>query len=610
MTKNENEYLAKLKFIAEVDEQRLTNSINETKSKIQELKNWLSRPYAKKDTRYDDTKAELEKQKTILKDQQLRLQKMQAQHDNQIYKLKENAARKQQKLEQEAAKQQLKIAQDTQKQQQKLEQEALRRKEQALQNQLKAELKYQKELLNGNQQTQAAAKKQLTTAQQANSVASRQVNSVYRQTGNEDFYNSSQQLISNYKTEKAYQLEKLNLQNQLNQKLQEERLLKQQQNENYKQQMTLMRDIQSNERKIISLGQEKGSQNVKEINQLKEKTLAQVNELKAIQQTVPLTKQQEQAIARAKSQQERLTIEAQETAKAMKTTQSHAKSLGEYMKNVANYVALYQILNAIQQAMRNAYETILQLDTAFTDIQMVTGYSETQIGDLSQEYNELAKQMGATTQEVAEGATEWLRQGKTIEETTELLKSSMTLSKVGAMESAEATELLTSTLNGYKYSAEEAMGIVDKVSAIDMAAATSSEELMTALSRTANSADDAGISFDKLLAMIGTVSSVTRKSASTIGESFKTIFSRMSNVAAGKDIDDEGETLNDVEETLERMGIALRDSQYEWRNFEDVLDEVAEKWDAFNNTQQSQIATAIAGRIMLPCARTHLKNVA
>lgn len=186
----------------------------------------------------------------------------------------------------------------------------------------------------------------------------------------------------------------------------------------------------------------------------------------------------------------------------------------------------------------------------------------------------------------------------------------MTLSKVGAMESAEATELLTSTLNGYKFEAEEAMNVVDKVSAIDMAAATSSEELMTALSRTANSADDAGVSFDKLLAMIGTVSSVTRKSASTIGESFKTIFSRLSNVAAGKDIDDEGESLNDVETSLNKIGIALRSSQNEWRNFEDVLDEVADRWTTLNSTQQSQVATAIAGRRKLPCARTHLKNVA
>ena len=171
----------------------------------------------------------------------------------------------------------------------------------------------------------------------------------------------------------------------------------------------------------------------------------------------------------------------------------------------------------------------------------------------------------------------------------------MTLSKVGAIESSEATELLTSALNGYKIEAQDAMSVVDKISSIDLAAATSSEELAVALSRTANSAADAGVSLDKLLGMIGTVSSVTRKSASTIGESFKTIFARMSNVAAGKDTDDEGESLNDVEKTLNSLGITLRKSQYEWRSFEEVLDEVAEKWNIFEDTEQSKIATAIAG---------------
>lgn len=69
----------------------------------------------------------------------------------------------------------------------------------------------------------------------------------------------------------------------------------------------------------------------------------------------------------------------------------------------------------------------------------------------------------------------------------------------------------------------------------------------------------------------------------------------MGNVAAGKDTDDEGESLNDVETALNKMGIALRSSKNEWRSFEDVLDEVASKWDKFTGTQQDQIATAIAG---------------
>lgn len=71
----------------------------------------------------------------------------------------------------------------------------------------------------------------------------------------------------------------------------------------------------------------------------------------------------------------------------------------------------------------------------------------------------------------------------------------------------------------------------------------------------------------------------------------------MSNVAAGKDTDDEGEMINDVEKTLKSMNVQLRTSVGEWRNFEEVLDEVAQKWNngAFNDVEKSKIATAIAG---------------
>ena len=380
----------------------------------------------------------------------------------------------------------------------------------------------------------------------------------------------------------------------------------------YNDLLTIIRQINSNNKEISQLESKNhlNSQEKERLTTLKQQTGELQEEynqkMKIVSQDSNLQKKAQQYTNELEQQNK----EINKQNSGLQTTGKHSQSLLESVKNIGRYVLMYQALNAIQTGVQKAYETITELDKAFTDIQLVTGDTDAEINQLSQDYNELAKQMGATTQEVAEGASEWLRQGKSIEETNYLLKSSMTLSKVGAMESAEATQLLTSTLNGYKFSAEEAMNVVDKVSAIDMAAATSSEELMTALSRTANSADDAGISFDKLLAMIGTVSSVTRKSASTIGESFKTIFSRMSNVAAGKEIDDEGESLNDVETSLNKMGIALRSSQNEWRNFEDVLDEVAGKWSSFTGTQQSQIATAIAGRIKLPCARTRLKNVA
>lgn len=310
-----------------------------------------------------------------------------------------------------------------------------------------------------------------------------------------------------------------------------------------------------------------------------------------------LSQDQVTEIENAAKAQKQLNGQIQAQGKDWENNNKKVSEFGDTVKKVFNYILVYRGFQMLSQGIQQAIDTMKDLDKAFTDIQMVTGDSDEQTAQLAKDYNGLAREMGATTQEVAEGASEWLRQGKTAEETTELLRSSMTLSKVGAIESSEATELLTSSLNGYKIAAQDAMSVVDKISSIDLAAATSSYELATALARTANSANDAGVSFDKLLAMIGTVSSVTRKSASTIGESFKTIFARMSNVAAGKDTDDEGESLNDVEKTLNKMGIALRNTQGEWRSFEDVLDEVAEKWNngVFNDVQQSQIATAIAG---------------
>lgn len=82
----------------------------------------------------------------------------------------------------------------------------------------------------------------------------------------------------------------------------------------------------------------------------------------------------------------------------------------------------------------------------------------------------------------------------------------------------------------------------------------------------------------------------------------------MSNVAAGKDTDDEGEKLNDVEKALNKLNIKTRDSLKEWRNFEDIIDEVAEKWKNFTSTEQSQIATAIAGTRQQEIFRSMMEN--
>ena len=176
-----------------------------------------------------------------------------------------------------------------------------------------------------------------------------------------------------------------------------------------------------------------------------------------------------------------------------------------------------------------------------------------------------------------------------------LLKASTMQATIANLEAADSTEKLTAVLNGYQMGADDAMHVVDALSAVDLEAATSVGELATALQKTANTARESGVDFERLVGYIAAVSENTRQAPELIGNAFRTLFARMQNVKAGKSIDEFGDSLSDVEKVLNRFNVHLRDSQYEFRNMSDVLDDVYSKWKTLSSVEKSQIAVAIAG---------------
>lgn len=263
---------------------------------------------------------------------------------------------------------------------------------------------------------------------------------------------------------------------------------------------------------------------------------------------------------------------------------------------------IYIARSALQLLRRTAIEakeTIIELDSAVTDLGMATGQSREKTYELLQDYNRLAVQMGATTTQIAQAADQWLRQGHSISDTTTLIEDAMVLSKVSQLDSAAATEYLTSAMKGYKVAVQDVIGVVDKLAAVDLESATDAGGLAEAMSRTAVTANMAGISMNRLLGYLATVGEVTQKSMSSVGESFKTIFTRMSDIKANKleliDADGTTEILSDVEATLKNVGIDLRETVNEYNNYGDVLDNLAAKWDTLSQVQQNALAKAFAG---------------
>lgn len=263
---------------------------------------------------------------------------------------------------------------------------------------------------------------------------------------------------------------------------------------------------------------------------------------------------------------------------------------------VASVGLLNQAFRTLQNTAKQMIRTAAELDQQLTDLRMVTGQNYEDASRLVDSYNALAKELGATTSQVVDAADEWLRQGKSISEVEQLIAQSMVLSKVGKMDSADATKNLTSAMKGYGLAVDDVSGIVDKLTAIDLQAAVSSSDLAIAMSKTASSANLAGVSMDKLLGYLAVMKETTQGGAEEIGTTMRTIYARLQNVKIGKFVDDEtGEAINDVESALGKVGIALRETNGDFRNMEDVLDEVAAKWSALTNFERAGITAAIAG---------------
>jgi len=269
---------------------------------------------------------------------------------------------------------------------------------------------------------------------------------------------------------------------------------------------------------------------------------------------------------------------------------------GKLTNNIAGLNVFRIIFQQINQAIRAAVSNVKELNTIKTNIQMASNTSGFEVDGMFQSYNKLAKDLKSTTIAVAEASNEFIRMGESVANTDTLITNSQMLSKIGMINSADAAQYLISSMKGYQISAKDSVTIVDKLTSVDMEAAVSAGELAEAMSKTANLARVSGVSMDNLIGYISEVAEVTQKSASVVGTSFQSIFSRMGNIKLNKFIDDDtGEDLSDVEAVLGRLGIKLRENETTFRDFDDVLKETASRWGEYTDVEKNSIAVALGG---------------
>ncbi len=125
---------------------------------------------------------------------------------------------------------------------------------------------------------------------------------------------------------------------------------------------------------------------------------------------------------------------------------------------------------------------------------------------------------------------------------------------------------------------------------------------------------------NRYIGMLTTAADITQKAPESIGQGFNTLFARLGNVKAGKFVasqeevdsenynEDEFESLNDIEKVLDSVGIKMRENYGTWKETEDLLDEIAEKWDKWDKTTKNAVTTTLAGTRQRETILTLLEN--
>lgn len=275
-------------------------------------------------------------------------------------------------------------------------------------------------------------------------------------------------------------------------------------------------------------------------------------------------------------------------------------TLGESIQNAtAGFLKFTVVAGGVMAAInsfKEGIQTINALSQSITNIAMVTGDSIPTVEKYMQQYTELSKQLHTTTTDIATAAEEFLRAGNTQNESMQMVKASTVMAKEAGMSADEASQGLIAVSNSYGILPNKIMSVVDAMTTVDNKSATSVSEINNALQKTSSSAKEAGVPLQDLISYIAQISSTTRISASSIGSGLNSIFSRYQSIKMGKDYDpDNNDPLNNVEKSLNSVGISIRKNKDEFKSFSDVIDEVGKHWSTYTGVQKNLISTQLAG---------------
>ena len=298
---------------------------------------------------------------------------------------------------------------------------------------------------------------------------------------------------------------------------------------------------------------------------------------------------------------DKLGEEVKDASSSLQKMDEAAAQRDAFETKIKSFLGLQGAAQLMRAALRDAIQTITELDATMTEMAVVTDLSVGDYWDQLPEYSKQASELGVSINSAYKAATLYYQQGLKGNEVTKISAETLKMAKVAGLDAAEATDKMTAALRGFNMELNEtsAQKVADVYSELAAITAADVDEISTAMTKTASIAHSAGMEFETTAAFLSQIIETTRESAETAGTAMKTVIARFQELKKSPseigEVDGEIVDANAIETALRSVGVALRDTSGQFRELDDVFLELSSKWDSLDKNTQRYIATIAAG---------------
>ena len=278
----------------------------------------------------------------------------------------------------------------------------------------------------------------------------------------------------------------------------------------------------------------------------------------------------------------------------LKRTNSVLKEFKTSLANTARWQLSSSMLHGFMGAVQSAYGYAQDLNESLNNIRIVTGQNIEQMSRFAQEANKAAQALSTTTTDYTNASLIFYQQGLSDAEVSKRTEVTIKMANAAGQSAQIVSDQLTAVWNNFYDGSKSLEYYADVMTALGAATASSTDEIAGGLEKFAAIGQTIGLSYEYAASALATITSNTRQSEEVVGTALKTIFARIQGLNLGDTLDD-GTTLNKYSQALQKVGISIFEQNGEIKKMDNILDEMAAKWDTLAKDQQIALAQTVAG---------------